>query len=197
MITKAACLALVLSLAGCQRDPGRDVRPMTATPGGAATAATEIVPLDKVSKSQAGIVGQRIANTEMTITYSRPVARGRTLFGGIVPYDQVWNPGADQATTLAATRDITLSGHPVAAGRYSLWMIPRAGNWTVIVSKAADVYHTPYPGEDKDLLRFDIAPRSGGHTEVMTFDFATVEGKDAELQFRWGDVVLPLAVKVP
>ena len=67
---------------------------------------------------------------------------------------------------------------------------------TIIFSKAADVYHEPYPGEQQDLLRFDVQPQKGTHTEVLTFDFARVEGKDAELQFRWGDVVVPLAVRV-
>ena len=90
---------LCLSIA-CERDPGRDVKPM-ADPLRSATAAsssTEIIPLEKVSKSQAAAVSQRVANTEITVTYSRPVARGRALFGALVPYDQVWNPGADQAT---------------------------------------------------------------------------------------------------
>ena len=192
---QAALLISLLAVYGCRRDPGRDVKPMTTALNGAAPAS-EIIPLDQVSKSQAAVVGQRIANTEITITYSRPVARGRTLFGGIVPYGEVWNPGADQATTIALSRDTEINGHRIAAGRYSLWMIPRSGPWTVVFSKAANVYHTPYPGEAQDLLRFDVTPAHGGHTEVMTFDFAKVEGKDAELQFRWGEVVIPLAVKV-
>jgi hypothetical protein len=192
---RAALLISLLAVCGCRRDPGRDVKPMTAGLNGAAPSA-EIVPLDDVPKSQAAVVGQRIANTELTITYSRPVARGRELFGGIVPYGDVWNPGADQATTIALLRDTGINGHRIPAGRYSLWMIPRSGPWTVVFSKAVDVYHTPYPGEAQDLLRFDVTPASGSHTEVMTFDFAKVEGKDAELQFRWGTVVIPLAVKV-
>jgi hypothetical protein len=188
-------ITIALSLAGCSRDPGRDVKPMTTTFAGAAQSG-EPIPVDQVSKSQAAVVGQRIANTEAVITYSRPVARGRTLFGGIVPYGEVWNPGADQATAISTTRDVQINGHPLRAGRYSVWMIPRAAQWTVIFSSAADAYHTPYPGEDKDVLRFDVAPRTGPHTEVLTFDFATVEGKDAELQFRWGTVVVPLTLKV-
>jgi hypothetical protein len=193
--SRTALLLAAIALCGCQRDPGRDVKPMTTTFGGAAAPAGTI-PLDQVSKSQPAVVGQRIANTEIVITYSRPVARGRTLFGGIVPYDAAWNPGADQATTIAITRDIEMNGRHVPAGRYSLWMIPRAAAWTVIVSKAVDVYHTPYPGEQQDLFRFDVEPRHGSHTEVLTFDFAMVEGKDAELQFRWGEAIVPVSIKV-
>jgi hypothetical protein len=186
---------LALLLVGCSRDPGRDVKPMSTTVAGPQT--NEIIPLDKVSKSQAAVIGQRIADTEITITYSRPVARGRTLFGGIVPYDQVWNPGADQATALATSRDITVDGHAVRAGKYSLWMIPRERTWTMIFSKAADVYHTPYPGEGQDALRFDVTPQNGAHTEMLTFDFPKVDGKDAELQLRWGTTVVSLSIVVP
>ena len=192
-----ALLASTLPLGGCQRDPGRDVKPMTTTFQVDAKSASEIIPLDQVAKSQAAIVGQRVANTEITITYSRPVARGRALFGGIVPYGQVWNPGADQATAIAITRDVQINAHPLRAGKYSLWMIPRPADWTIIFSKAADVYHTPYPGEKQDALRFDLRPQTGAHTETLTFEFPLVEGKEAELRFHWGTVVVPLTLKVP
>jgi hypothetical protein len=187
-------------LAGCQRDPGRDVKPM-ADPlrsDPASTAApSEIIPIEKVSKSQAAAVSQRIANTEITITYSRPVARGRELFGQLVPFDQVWNPGADQATAIALSREVQMNGRPLPAGKYSLWAIPRPDRWTVIFSKAADVYHTPYPGEDQDALRLDVAPVPGPHMEVLTFYFPMVEGKDGVLRLHWGEVMLPLSIRVP
>jgi hypothetical protein len=182
--------------AACSRDRGRDVAPMTRRQP-ASPPTSVIMPLDQVSKSQAAIVGQRIANTEITVTYSRPVARGRTLFGGIVPYGEAWDPGADQATAIEVTRGIRIEGHALAAGKYSVWMIPRPDVWTVIFSKAGDTYHTPYPGESQDALRFDVMPRTGPHTETLTFDFPLVEGKDAQLQFRWGTVTIPLRVTVP
>src|SRR5215213_5793688 len=105
----ATMVLVAFAAGGCRRDPGRDVKPMIAAPARAVANASEIIALENVSKSQAAVVGQRIANTEITITYSRPVARGRTLFGGIVPYDAVWNPGADQATAMTTTRDISVN----------------------------------------------------------------------------------------
>jgi hypothetical protein len=194
-------VVLVLFLAtACERDPGRDVRPMAnplRSDAAGLAASTDIIPLDKVSKSQPAAVAQRIANTEITVTYSRPVARGRALFGALVPYDKVWDPGADQATALAFTRDVQIDDHPLAAGKYSLWAIPRADKWTVIFSRAADVYHEPYPGEDQDALRFDVAPEKGPHMEVLTFYFPLVEGKDAVLRLHWGEVMVPLSIRVP
>lgn len=190
--------ALVLFI-GCQRDPGRDVTPMTNPLGGGATevASSEIIPLEEVRKSQAAAVSQRVANTEITLTYSRPVARGRALFGSLVPYDEVWNPGADQATAIAFTRDVQVNGQPLPAGKYSLWVIPRAEDWTIIFNRAADVYHTPYPGEAQDALRLTIRPERGPHMEALAFYFPTVEGKETELRMHWGDVMVPLSVRVP
>jgi hypothetical protein len=193
-------LGCLLILAACGRDPGRDIQP-AADPlrsgAPAPAASSEIIPLDKVSKSQAAAVSQRIANTEIAITYSRPVARGRELFGTLVPYGEVWNPGADRATAMALTRDVQVNDRPLAAGKYSLWMIPRATAWTVIFSTAADVYHTPYPGEAQDAMRLEVQPEVGPHREVLAFYFPLVEGKDAVLRLHWGEVMVPLSIRVP
>jgi len=200
-VTRAAQCLLPIALLSlsCSRDPGRDVKPMANPLGGgtAAPAPTEIIPLDQVSKSQAAAVSQRIANTEITITYSRPVARGRELFGKLVPYNEVWNPGADQATAIAFTRDVQVNGHALPAGKYSFWVIPRAAQWTVIFSKAAEVYHIPYPGEAQDALRFDVQPERGPHMEALTYYFPLVEGKEATLRLHWGEVIVPLTLRVP
>jgi hypothetical protein len=126
LIVMASILAAGLA-SGCQRDPGRDVEPMADPLGGdtpAAAPATEIIPLEEVRKSQAAAVSQRVANTEITLTYSRPVARGRELFGSLVPFGQVWNPGADQATAISFTRDVHVNDQSMAAGKYSVWAIP-------------------------------------------------------------------------
>jgi hypothetical protein len=190
----------VLSLVACRRDPGRDVKPMQnpMQSGTAPTATpTEVIPLDRVSKSQAAAVSQRIANTEVTLTYSRPVARGRELFGALIPYNQVWNPGADQATAITVTRNVQINDRELRAGKYSLWVIPRPDVWTVIFSSAADVYHTPYPGQNRDALRVDARPERGPHMEALTFYFPTVEGKDAVLRLHWGEVMVPLSIRVP
>jgi len=196
----AAILALVAINSGCQRDPGRD-RPPLADPlkstGAAPAPSTDIIPLDQVAKSQAAAVSQRVANTDITITYSRPVARGRALFGALVPYNEVWDPGADQATAIALSRDTHINTAPLAAGKYSLWAIPRPDTWTLIFSKAADVYHTPYPGEAQDALRLDVRPEPGPHLEALTFYFPTVDGKDATLRLHWGETMVPLSIRVP
>src|SRR5262249_292337 len=70
---------------------------------------------------QHGSVSQQVAGTTITIDYNRPVARGRKLFGSLVPYGRVWCPGADYCTTIQLSTEITVNGQKLAAGTYSLW----------------------------------------------------------------------------
>ena len=195
-IVVAASVFLPLCLlTACQGEQAA-VQPVEAPlPSGAATA--EILSIESVANSQAGAVAQRVANTEIGVTYNRPVARGRDLFGKLVPYEQIWNPGADQATAISFSRNVEIDGQPLPAGKYSIWAIPRPDRWTMIFSRAADVFHTPYPGEDQDALRIDVRPESGAHMETLSFYFPVVEGKDAVLRLHWGDVIVPVSVRVP
>jgi len=160
-------------------------------------AQQDIIPLAQVAKSQRGSVSQRIANTEITITYGRPVARGRTLFGSLVPYGRMWHPGADNATAIETTRDVEINGRALAAGKYSVWTIPKESAWTVIFNRNAEVFHTSYPGEAADALRLEVTPETGAHMETLTYYFPVVEGKDATLRLHWGTVIVPLAIRVP
>ena len=157
----------------------------------------EIIPLDRVVKSQRGTVTQRIANTDISIDYGRPVARGRDIYGGLVPYGRIWHPGANDATSMTVSRDIEVNGKPLPKGSYSLWTIPRADVWTFIFNTVADTFHTNYPGEQRDALRLEVKPETGAHMETLTYYFPVVDGKDATLRFHWGTVIVPLAIKVP
>ena len=190
-------VALLCVVVACRADPGRSVKPMAASPANVTDISEEVIPLDQVSKSQAAVIGQRVATTEITVTYSRPVARGRQIFGALVPYGKVWTPGADQATAVTFTRDVQINTHPLAKGSYSLWAIPRSGNWTVIFNNTAKAYHDNYPGESHEVLRLDVEPEQGPDVETLSFSFPVVEGKDAVLRLEWANVRLPLSIRVP
>ncbi|MGH7713568.1 MAG: DUF2911 domain-containing protein, partial [Gemmatimonadaceae bacterium] len=110
---------------------------------GAARAHAQGIPF-----SQRASVAQTVAFTEIVLRYGRPVARGRVLFGdsAVVKWDRVWHPGADSATLVSFSHDVQVEGRDVKAGEYSLWLIPRqSAAWTFILSRAAHVFHTPYP----------------------------------------------------
>lgn len=151
-----------------------------------------------IRASQHGVVTQQVGATTMTVDYNRPVARGRDLFGALVPYDRVWCPGADDCTTITLSTDITIEGKPLAAGTYSVWAKPGATKWSMIINRAHPIFHTRYQTiADQDLLTLDVAPRTGAHMETLAFYFPVVNAKHAELVLHWGTVVVPLAIDVP
>ena len=162
----------------------------------ATVIAQDVIPLDRVIKSQRGTVTQKIANTDISIEYGRPVARGRELYGSLVPYGRIWHPGANDATSMTVSRDIEINGKPLRKGSYSLWTIPGPETWTFMFSKEWDVFHTSYPGQHNDALRLEVKPETGAHMETLTYYFPVVDGKDATLRFHWGTVIVPLAIKV-
>lgn len=188
-------LIAALAMAGC--GGGGESAAVAETDAAADAGALPIMALEDVKPSQSGLVWQEVANTQIEVTYDRPVARGRDLFGGIVPFGEIWNPGANDATAISFTRDVTINGNPLPAGKYSLWAIPDPNRWTIIFNRQADVYHTPYPGEDDDALRFMASPRRGAHMETLAFYFAAVEQKDAELRLHWGESYVPFNITVP
>ena len=189
-------LVTALAIVGCGGGGGEAA---AGAEGGAAADPNDapILALDDVKPSQSGSVRQEVANTQIQVTYDRPVARGRDLFGGIVPFGEIWNPGANDATAIAFSRDVTINGNSLPAGKYSLWAIPDPNRWTIIFNRQADVYHTPYPGEEDDALRFMASPRRAAHMETLAFYFAAVEKKDAELRLHWGETYVPFSITVP
>jgi hypothetical protein len=148
--------------------------------------------------SQRGGVTQNVAFTAIAVSYGRPVARGRALFGALVPWDSVWHPGADSATRVTFSRDVIVEGKPLHSGEYSLWLIPREhAPWTVIFSRAARVFHKPYPGARFDVLRVDVKPQQASQMESFAIYFPSVLRDEAEMRLHWGTTAVPLHIKAP
>ena len=148
--------------------------------------------------SQRQTITQSVALTKLEIAYGRPVARGRELWGKLVPWNEPWHPGADKATHLTIDHDITVDGKPLKAGDYSIWLIARDGKpWTVIFNSAWDVWHRPYAGESTEVLRVDVAPETVTHVESLTIDFPSVLSDDATLRIHWGTLAVSMKIKAP
>jgi Protein of unknown function (DUF2911) len=98
----------------------------------------------------------------VTVDYSSPRAKGRKIFGGLVPYGQVWRAGANEATTITTDAAVTVGGKTVPAGTYTIFTIPNADKWTLIIckktknDKGGALWGTDYPGEAQDLVRTDM-----------------------------------------
>lgn len=146
--------------------------------------------------SQRQSIAQHVALTTISLEYGRPVARGRKLFGALVPWDSIWHPGADSATRITFDHDLVVDGHPLAAGEYTLWVIPREQRpWTLIFNRAAHVFHKPYPGASTDVLRVDLKPETASHVETLTIDFPLVLRDSAQLRIHWGETAISVPIK--
>ena len=147
--------------------------------------------------SQHGTLSQRVNNTVVTLGYDRPVARGRTIFGDILDWDVVWTPGANRATWIEFSTDVTVQGAPVPAGRYGVWTIPRDGApWEVVLVSDWDTHHSFFPFES-EVARVRSSAEAGAHMEVLAFYFPEVTAYEATLRFHWGPHVVPLSIGVP
>jgi Protein of unknown function (DUF2911) len=121
----------------------------------------------------------------ITIDYSSPRMKGRKIFGDLVPYGKVWRAGANEATTFVTTGDASVGGTAVPAGSYTIFVIPTADKWTLVISKKTGEWGTAYPGEANDLARVDMAvSKTSAPVENFTIDFDQAGG-GCTLQMKW------------
>lgn len=146
--------------------------------------------------SQHGAVTQEVNTTTITLEFDRPVLRGRSVFGDILDYDQIWTPGANRATWIDVSAPVRIQGQALPAGRYGVWTIPHDdAAWEVMFVSDWDTHHSFFPGE-AEVLRVRATPEAGAHMEVLAYYFPVVGPYETTLRFHWGDVVLPLTIEV-
>ena len=118
------------------------------------------------------------------VDYSSPRAKGRKIFGELVPYGQVWRAGANEATTFVTTANLSVGGKDVPAGSYTIFAIPNPDKWTLVVSKATGEWGIPYP-ENSDLTRADMAvSKTSAPVENFTIALDQATGK-CTLRMEW------------
>jgi hypothetical protein len=131
-------------------------------------------------------VSQQVGLTDVTVDYSSPGVKGRKIWGGVVPYDQMWRTGANQATKITFSRDVTFAGKAVPAGTYALFTIPGKGDWTVILNKRSDQSGTARDYKaDLDLLRVTVRPKPAPFRERLVFLFSDFTDDRATLDLEW------------
>ena len=131
----------------------------------------------------------------IAIDYSRPSVKGRKIFGGLVPYGQVWRTGANAATTLKTDADLTIGGTNVPAGTYTLYTIPEEKKWTLIINKQTGQWGTAYD-EKQDLARVDMkVSKNASPTEQFTIGFDQTGATAAVLKLDWADTIAKVDVK--
>ncbi len=133
----------------------------------------------------------------ISITYGRPYAKGRQVFGSLVPYGEVWRTGADEATTLETSADLDIGGTEVPAGTYTLYTLPDQSDCQLIVNKETGQFGTEYAQED-DLARIDMEHETLPATvEQLTVNLAPQTDGGGLLTIDWETtrVSVPVAVK--
>jgi Protein of unknown function (DUF2911) len=139
-------------------------------------------------QSPAGSASGAAGGTRITIEYHRPSVRGREIWGGLVPYGQVWRLGANEATTITFSTPVKIEGTDVAAGTYALFAIPGKDKWTFIVNKNAKQWGAFKYQQTDDLLRFDVVPQPGNAVETMTFSIVPKAPASASVEMEWAKV---------
>jgi hypothetical protein len=147
------------------------------------TAAAVELKLPRVS--QRASVSQTIGFTDVTITYSRPAVRGRTIWGKLIPYGIVWRTGANEATTISFSDDVTINGRKLPAGRYSLHAILSKDQWTLIFNKVAQQWGSFEYDRSQDALRIAVKPEPSEFQELLTFSIPRVTQTAADVVLQW------------
>jgi hypothetical protein len=158
----------------------------------AAAAAQIMIPRE----SNRYEASQMVGDTKITISYHRPNVKGRQIFGGLVPYGEVWRTGANNATVIEFSNDVMINGQALKKGKYSLHTLPTTGDWTVIFNKVADQWGSFTYDAKEDVLRVPVKTAKTEFHETMTIDFDNVVGNKADVTIRWAELAVPFTVDV-
>lgn len=147
-------------------------------------------------QSQHAVLTQRIGITDITINYHRPLVNGRKIWGGLVPYGEVWRAGANENTTIAFSDPVSIEGQPLDKGIYGLHMIPGETEWTVIFSRNSTSWGSFTYKQAEDALRVTVKPQAADMHNALTYDFDQLTPTSAVVELEWEKVAVPFKVYV-
>jgi hypothetical protein len=167
------------------------------TVAGLAQIASAQNDLNLPDVSQAAEVKQRVALTDVTIKYHRPLVNGRKIWGGLVPYGKVWRAGANENTTIEFSDPVSVEGKPLDKGTYGLHMIPNPDSWTVIFSKTNTGWGSYSYEQKEDALRVEVKPKTLAQSEeALEFEFEDLKPTSAAVTLKWEKLGVPFTVSV-
>lgn len=142
---------------------------------------------------------QQLVNGEITVTYSRPLARGRKIFGGLVPFDSLWRTGASGATTIHLSEDMIMGNNILKAGKYALFTIPAEKEWTIIINADTTLHGAFGYDSKKDIQRFKVQPEKlDNFQEAFTIDLNEItKTGDGFLTLTWENTIVKIPLKSP
>jgi hypothetical protein len=138
---------------------------------------------------------QNFATSKVEVNYSRPSAKGRKVFGDLVPYGKLWRTGANGATTISFGEDVQINGADVKAGKYGLLSIPGEGEWTIIISKDLNVTSESAYKQENDVTRFNVkSTRLNDAVETFTIEMANLQNKEADVVMKWENTAVTFKI---
>lgn len=163
----------------------------------AQTPAPAAPKLEFPAASPAATIKQRVGLTDITLNYSRPSMKGRTIFGGLEAYGKIWRTGANSATTIAFSTPVKFGGASVPAGTYALLTIPDKSSWTVILNQVTDQWGAYAYDEKKDVARVTATPTALPlPVETFTISFNHLHDDSAVLELAWEKTLVPVKIEV-
>jgi hypothetical protein len=163
----------------------------------AAFAFTATAHADDKRASPHGDVTAALAGKKVTVSYGRPYMKGRAIFGGLVPWGEVWRTGADEATTFTTETDVVIGGLKVPKGEYALFTIPTEKRWTLVLNKTARQWGAFKYDATQDLGRVPMAVASLARpVEQFTIEMVPA-GKQVTLKLSWDKTAASVAIAQP
>lgn len=153
--------------------------------------------LEFPAPSPASTLKQRVGITDIEISYSRPGVKGRKIFGGLVPYGQIWRTGADTATKISFSTPVTFGGAAIPAGSYELFTIPGEREWTVILAQHKGQWGSYSYDQKNDVARVKVAPIAlPSPVETLAIGLAELRDTSATLYIAWEKARVPVKLEV-
>jgi tetratricopeptide (TPR) repeat protein len=156
-------------------------------------------PIRLPDASPEAFAGQTVGVTDIKISYHRPAVNKRTVWGDLVPWNEVWRAGANQNTTISFSSDVMVGGQKLAAGTYGLHMIPTEKDWTVIFSNMADAWGSFSYDQKEDAARITVTPQPAEFQERLGYGFDDPTDTSVQAVMRWEKVkvAFPITVDTP
>ena len=180
--TVCALLAVGLLLLGAQPTVAQNVE------------APELVMPRIPRTSQGAMIKQVVGLSDITITYHRPGVKGRAIWGGLLPYNQIWRAGANEPTLITFSDPVTVGGKKLNAGTYRMLVVPTQQDWTVIFNSETKNWGTVYDSTF-DVLKLAVKPEAGPMEEWLSFSFKDLTPSSATVVLSWEKVRLAFAAE--
>lgn len=157
----------------------------------------QVAELDTIKGSIPSEATGSIGSATFHISYHAPGVKGRILWGGLVPYDQVWVTGAHMATSVEFDKSLLIGTTEVPAGKYALFTIPGREEWTVIINKNWEQHLTDDYDQKEDILRLNVKSSvQNPHQERLKYDVKSISETEGTINISWDKLVIALPVKV-